>query len=217
MSWIVVATLGVLMISAWAGSIYTDRFTSELPGDGLLSTRGLYAAANRRFWLDDFYHKVIVDRSVKMGQRLENFDGEVSDRITGTPTHRASPAYSGVSWEESYLAARTQVTDDILSNETDVKAGLMAQLRALGAEPEKIQTIKGESVFKSSGLFGVLTGAAVSIANWIESNIFNRWHGGIARTGGSFGNALYRFEDWLGQPRFVIVILILLAAAYRSG
>ena len=54
MSWVVIATLGLLMLTTWGASIYTERFTPEVPGDGLSTTRGIYVAAQKRFWLDDF-------------------------------------------------------------------------------------------------------------------------------------------------------------------
>ena len=71
------------MLTTWGASIYTERFTPEVPGDGLSTTRGIYVAAQKRFWLDDFYHKFCVGRSVRLGQRLAAFDREAIDQITG--------------------------------------------------------------------------------------------------------------------------------------
>ena len=216
MSWVVIATLGLLMLTTWGASIYTERFAPEVPGDGLSGTRGIYVAAQKRFWLDDFYHKFCVGRSVHLGQKLEAFDRETIDQITGTPKPEKRSVGIDAAWEESFMAAAASGTGNVLGSKNDEmgnddEAGLLARLQTLGddsAAQSQPGQQAGKSLPRGSGLFGGLTDAISRAAGWIEHTVFDRLHGGVARTSGSFGNTLYQIEDALGKP-FVLALTVI--------
>ncbi|KMW59930.1 NADH-ubiquinone oxidoreductase chain L [Candidatus Rhodobacter oscarellae] len=218
MSWVVITVLGLLMLTAWAASIYTERYAPELPGDSLLNTRGLYVAAQKRFWLDDFYHKFVVGRSVQLGRTLEGFDRDAIDAVTGTPSPETRSVGVDAAWEASFLAARAQGMDDVLGKKSDEEAGLLARLEALGAEPSgAASAVTADEIPRGSGFFGRLTEIATRITGWIEKTVFDRLHGGVARTGGSMGGALYRIEEMLGRPAVLGVTVIAVVGGIILG
>lgn len=218
MSWIVITTLGLLMLTAWAASIYTERFAPELPGDSLLNTRALYVASQKRFWLDDFYHKFVVGRSVALGQRFEGFDRDAIDTITGTQSPESRAVGVDAAWEASFLAARAQGLDDVLGSKSDEEAGLLARLQELGAG-SGIPSRQGaaDAGPRGSGLFGRITELAARVSGWIEKTIFDRLHGGVARTGGSMGGALYQIEELLGRPAVLGIMAIAVVGGIILG
>lgn len=225
MSWVVIATLGLLMLTTWGASIYTERFTPEVPGDGLSTTRGIYVAAQKRFWLDDFYHKFCVGRSVLLGQRLAAFDREAIDQITGTPKPEKRSAVIDAAWEKSFIAAAASGTGNVLGskndNATDAEAaGLLARLQTLGDDSlnrSQVSQQTGDSLPRGSGLFGGFTEAISRAAGWIEHTVFDRLHGGVARTSGSFGNTLYQIEDALGKPVVLGLMVIVVIGGIILG
>lgn len=219
LSWIVIAALGLLMMITWAAAIYTERFATELPGDGLLNTRAIYVAAQKRFWLDDFYHKFIVGRSVRLGQRFESFDRDAIDRITGTPTPQTRSISVDAAWEESFLAVRARGQEDVLGTKNSQEVGLLEKLRELGVEQDLPTSSEsdGNNVARGSGLFGGITEIASRVSAWIERMVFDRFHGGVARTGGSFGAALYQIEDFLGRPAVLGVTVIIVIGGIILG
>ena len=216
MSWAVITVLGLLMLTAWAASIYTERFEAEVPGHGLLNTRALYVAAQKRFWLDDFYHKFVVGKSVRLGETLERFDREAIDAVTGAPAAEPQSMRVDASWEQSFLAARAQGMEDVLGNRSDEEAGLLARLEALGTGPGAPVTAT-DAMPHGTGFFGSLTSLAARITGWIETRIFDRLHGGVARTGGSMGGALYRIEEVLGRPAVLGITMIIVIGGIILG
>ncbi len=227
MSWVVIATLGLLMLTTWGASIYTERFAPEVPGDGLSGARGIYVAAQKRFWLDDFYHKFCVGRSVHLGQKLDAFDREAIDHITGTPKPEKRSVGIDAAWEASFMAARASGADNVLGRAGDSgnadEAGLLARLQKLGADSAAVpqadqpQTKPGDNLPRGSGLFGGITETFSRAAGWVEHSVFNRFHGGVARTSGSFGSALYQIEEALGKPAVLGLTVIVVIGGIILG
>lgn len=221
LSWAVVLVLGALLLSAWAASIHTERFAPELPGTGLLNTRTLYVAAQRRFWLDDLYHKVIVGRSVRLGKRLEAIDRDVIDRVTGTQADPLRSADADSDWEQGFLAARAAGLDDVLGQGSDERAGLLARLHELNArstdEAVTLDSTPKAAIDQGAGLFGGTVSVAGRISSWVERTIFDRLHGGVARTGGNLGEAFYQIEDFLGRPAVLVATCIVVVVGVLLG
>jgi len=116
-SWLgfaIVAAVGLLMISGWVAALFMDRFRPELPGRRLLRARGIYTAAMRRFWLDDFYHRVLVAGIVRLGNLLDRFDTNVIDRLVGTPAPADRVSSAGSTWESRYISAKTSGVEGLL-------------------------------------------------------------------------------------------------------
>ena len=219
LSWIVIATLGLLMLTAWSASIYTERFAPELPGDGLLNTRAIYVAAQKRFWLDDFYHKFIVGRLVRLGKRFEAFDREAIDSVTGTSTPQPRSVDVDVAWEESVLNARAGGLEDVLGNRNDQELGLLSKLQDLGAQSDvaPVAIERHEDNLRGAGFFGRLTEFAARISGWIERRVFDRLHGGVADAGGSFGNVFYKIEEMLSRSYVLGIIFIIVISGIIVG
>ena len=219
MNWAVIAALGMLLLTAWVASIYTERFAPELPGDGLLNTRAIYVAAQKRFWLDDFYHKFVVGKSVNLGQKLENFDRNVIDQATGTPAMQTRSVDADKAWEENFLAARAHGMQDVLGAKNAEEAGLLAKLQTLDATSRAPAELNSNITKPSSGsgFFGTLTELASRISLGIERMIFDRFQGGVARTSGSFGEALYRIEEFLGRPTVLGLTVIIVIGGIILG
>lgn len=218
MSWIVITVLGLLMLTAWSATIYTERLSPELSRDGMLGARRLYVAAQKRFWLDDFYHKFVVGKAVSLGQSLQRFDREVIDAATGNPRPEARSVSVDAAWENTVLAARADGMEDVLGQKDDEEAGLLARLETLGADPGRISVAHShEAVVRGSGVFGRLTELAASVSGWIETKIFDRVHGGAARAGGSVGGLLYQIEELLGRPAALGITVIVLIGGIIVG
>lgn len=217
MSWIVITVLGLLMLTAWAASVFTERFESEVPGQGLLNTRGLYVAAQKRFWLDDFYHKFVVGKSVRLGETLERFDRDAVDAVTGTPAVEPQSLRVDAAWEQSFLAARAEGMSDVLGGRSDEEAGLLARLESLGAASGRAAVAVEDSVPRGTGFFGRLTEIATRVTGWIETRIFDRLHGGVAKTGGSLGGSLYQIEEMLGRPAVLGITVIVMIGGIIVG
>lgn len=217
MSWAVIAALGGLLLVAWASAVHTERFESEVPGDGLMRTRGIYVAAQKRFWLDDLYHKVIVGRAVKMGQQLDTFDRETIDWVTGTPEPEPRSVRVDAAWEQGFLAAKAGGLDDVLGGRSAEEAGILARLQTLGAGESLTRPEPASADVRGSGLFGGLAALAARISGWVESSIFDRLHGGVARSGGSFGAMLYRAEEFFGRPAILAITMVVVIGGIILG
>ena len=154
LSFLVVAAIGLLMISAWVAALFMDRFRAEVPGLGLIRARGVYAAAMRRFWLDDFYHLVIVGGAVRLGQQLDRFDARIIDRIVGAPAAAGRISGAAVIWEKRYLAARA--------------AGIAGALGSIGAAANSKPLLGANPDSGSSGLLPWLTTAISRDSGLVE-------------------------------------------------
>lgn len=217
MSWVVIAALGGLLLVAWASAVHTERFESEVPGDGLTRTRAIYVAAQKRFWLDDLYHKFIVGRAVRMGQRLDTFDRETIDWVTGTPEPEPRSVRVDAAWEEGFLKARAEGLVDVLGDRSAEEAGILARLQALGASESPARFEPVNPGVRGSGLFGGIAAIASRVSGWVETTIFDRLHGGVARSGGSFGALLFRLEELFGRPITLCITIVFVVVAIIVG
>lgn len=220
MSWAVITILGLLMLTAWAASVYTERFEEEVPGQGLLNTRGLYVAAQKRFWLDDFYHKFVVRKSVQLGESFGRFDRDAIDAATGSPKPEVGVRAVNSAWEANVLAAKAGGLDDILGNRSDSEISLLSRLEVMasGTEGAAVKpTGASEPNLTRVGVLGGVVSIAARVTGWIETNIFDRLHGGAARAGGSMGGVFYRIEELLGRPVVLAITMIVVIGGVIVG
>jgi len=154
LGFLVVAAIGLLMISAWVAALFMDRFRAEVPGLGLIRARGVYAAAMRRFWLDDFYHLVIVGGAVRLGQQLDRFDARIIDRIVGAPASAGRISGAAMIWEKRYLAARA--------------AGIAGALGSVGAAANSKALLGPNPESGGSGLLPWLTTASTRDSGLVD-------------------------------------------------
>lgn len=203
LSFFVVAAIGLVMMSAWAGALFMDRFRPEVPGLKLIRARSLYTAAMRRFWLDDFYHRVLVAGFVKLGAWLDRFDTNVIDRLVGAPTAASRIRSASSTWEVRYLAARA--------------AGIAGTLGTLGtaANVKPISDPKAES--GSGGLLPWLTSASARSSGYIEQKFVAESAGvmGTITSYASRSSALFE-KDVIAQGQGLIGVATD-GAAFVSG
>ena len=166
LSFLVVAAIGLLMISAWVAALFMDRFRAEVPGLGMIRARGVYAAAMRRFWLDDFYHLVVVGGAVRLGQWLDRFDTRFIDRIVGAPVSAGRIGSASVTWERRFLAARA--------------AGISGALGSIGVAENSRPLLGLNPESGSRGLLPWLTTASANSSQFVEQNVVAEGAGVIA-------------------------------------
>ena len=156
---------------------------------------------------------------MRLGERFDAFDRDAIDRITGTSTPQTRSISVDAAWEESFLAVRARGQEDVLGTKNPQETGLLEKLRELGAEEDLpiSSASDGKGVARGSGLFGGITDVASRVSAWIERMVFDRFHGGVARTGGSFGAALYQIEDFLGRPAVLGVTVIVVIGGIILG
>ena len=157
LSFLVVAAIGLLMISAWVAALFMDRFRAEVPGLGMIRARGVYAAAMRRFWLDDFYHLVVVGGAVRLGQLLDRFDTRFIDRIVGAPVSAGRIGSASVTWERRFLAARA--------------AGISGALGGIGLAENSRPLLGPKPETGSRGLLPWLTTASANSSQFVEQKV----------------------------------------------
>lgn len=166
LSFLVVAAIGLLMISAWVAALFMDCFRAEVPGLGMIRARGVYAAALRRFWLDDFYHLVVVGGAVRLGQLLDRFDTRFIDRIVGAPVSAGRIGSASVTWERRFLAARA--------------AGISGALGSIGVAENSRPLLGLNPETGSRGLLPWLTTASANSTQFVEKNVVAEGAGVIA-------------------------------------
>jgi hypothetical protein len=225
-------SIGLLILSAWAMALFMDRFHPEVPGLAMIRARGLYTAAMRRFWLDDFYHQVVVAGCIKLGRWLDQIDSRIIDRIVGAPAAAARIQSANTTWETRYLAARsagvtadaakTSLGDDVLSWLTlsnvrrssttqqpvsNTQGGVAGALTGIASKSAAI--VEKDMIASGQGLLSAVTKASAIITNWVEYNIFELGvHSGVSQTGGTLGKVLYMIEERLGHPIIIGIFII---------
>ncbi len=207
LSFLVVAAIGLLMISAWVAALFLDRFRAEVPGLGLIRARGIYAAAMRRFWLDDFYHLVIVGGAVRLGQLLDRFDTRVIDRVVGAPVTASRIGSAGATWEMRFLAARAAGIRGALGSSTiaGTGSGLLPWLSAASAQSSGYK--EPAHLAAGIGVAGTLTAYASQSSALFEKDVIAQGQGliGIATTFASRSSALFE-KDVIAQGQGLIGI-----------
>ncbi len=185
----IIVAVGLLMISGWVAAIFMDRFSPELPGARMLRARTLYTAAMRRFWLDDFYHRVLVAGAVRFGKFLDRFDTNIIDRLVGTPAPAIRIRSASSTWEAQYIEAKaagvtgvlgkldnnTQSTADDKSDRE--KSGILSWLTSASND----NSAYGEKYFaaESTGIAGKFTAFASRAAEFFETDIIGQIQGFI--------------------------------------
>jgi NADH-quinone oxidoreductase subunit L len=199
-SFLVITSLGLLMLSAWAASIFMDRFRPEIPGSSLIRARIVYTAAMRRFWLDDFYHRVIVAGAVKLGSLLDRFDTNIIDRLVGAPATADRIRSASSTWETRYLAAKAAGVAGALGtlasaanvapvhdarNESG-SGGLLPWLTAASARSSVF--VEQRFVAEGAGVAGALTSYASRTSALFEKDVIAQGQGliGVATDGAAF-------------------------------
>ena len=191
LSFAVVAAIGLLMLSAWAAAIFTDRFQPELPGVKFLRARTMYVAAMRRFWLDDFYHRVIVAGTVKFGVLLDRCDTNFIDRLVGAPVSARRISSAGSTWEMQYLAART--------------AGVAGVLGNLAASASSQPAVARHAENGSTGLLPWLATASARSSGYVEERFVAEGAGMIGAATAYAARASALFEkDVIAQGQGLI-------------
>ena len=193
LSFLVVAAIGLLMISAWVAALFMDRFRAEVPGLGLIRARGVYAAAMRRFWLDDFHHLVVVGGAVRLGQLLDRFDTRIIDRIVGAPVSANRIGSASATWEQRYLAARA--------------AGIAGALGTIGAAANSKPLLGPYPETGSGGLLPWLTSASARSSGYVEQYVVAEGAGvmGTITSYASRSSALFE-KDVIAQGQGLIGI-----------
>ena len=202
-SFLVIAALGLLMLSAWAASIFMDRFRPEIPGLNLIRARIIYTAAMRRFWLDDFYHRVIVAGAVKLGALLDRFDTSIIDRMVGAPVTADRIRSASSTWEVRYLAAKA--------------AGVAGALGTLGSPANVAPVPDRKSQSSSGGLLPWLTAASARSSGFVEQRFVAEGAGvaGALTAYASRSSALFE-KDVIAQGQGLIGV-VTDGAAFVSG
>jgi len=184
LSFTIVASVGLLMVSGWVAALFMDRFHPELPGLKLLRARTLYTAAMRRFWLDEFYHRVLVAGAVRFGNLLDRFDANVIDRLVGTPIPADRIKSASSTWETRYIAAKasgvkgvlgTLATPVDLSPTPDPKpqgGGILPWLTAASARSSA--HVEESFIAKGAGGVGALTAFASRSSQFIEQRFVSQ-------------------------------------------
>jgi hypothetical protein len=152
----------------------------------LAQSRFAYAAALSRWWLDDAAEAVAVAPLRRLAKDLDLLDTAVVDRATGLPAPAVRALSSLAQWEERHVGAP-----------------LFRGRDELGVD-------------RAPGLVGKFTEWTAAAFHLLEDVVVIRGLGeGFVRGGRLLGSVLLRVEHYLGQPRllFVIVVLVLLLAA----
>jgi NADH-quinone oxidoreductase subunit L len=192
MSFGVVAAIGLVMMISWAAALMMDRFNPELPGTAMLRARGLYAAAMKRFWLDDFYHRVIVAGAVQLGRMLGRFDNEVIDRMVGAPAPAGRIRSANTTWEQRFIAARSAGIAGILGSAATSAGAPETKPRRGGLLPWLTEAsarssgqVETHVIAAGSGVVGALTATASRSSALFEKDIIAQGQGliGIATDG----------------------------------
>ena len=171
------ALLGVMLAVSWATTIFFERFRPELSALVLLNARGVYVAALNRFWIDEYYHRYLVNGCKRLGQALERLDVRVIDRIVGAPLPESARApMGGVSWEERYLAARATGSATPVLGSYDRDGSQDSRARGLAGGLATVASsasnwTESHVVARASGLAGGAVEAAASASNWTERRI----------------------------------------------
>ena len=207
LSFLVVAAIGLLMISAWVAALFMDRFRAEVPGLGLIRARGVYAAAMRRFWLDDLYHLVIVGGAVRLGQQLDRFDARIIDRIVGAPVTASRIGSASATWEARFLAARADGISGALGTLTKAGtgSGLLPWLSTASAQ--RSGYAEPARLTENIGVAGTLTAYASQSSALFEKDVIAQGQGliGIATNFASRSSALFE-KDVIAQGQGLIGI-----------
>jgi len=217
----IVLAVGLVMISGWAAALFMDRFRPELPGLKLLRARTVYTAALRRFWLDDFYHRVLVAGAIKFGNLLDRFDTGVIDRMVGTPASAGRIRSVSSTWETRYIAAKASGVEGLLGTlETPDESlpDLVPEVKGGGILPWLISTgsrsseyVERQVVSKGAGIFGAMLAIASKFSDFFEKNVFETGvNEGVSQSGGLLGKSLYRLEELLGH-RLVVGTTVVVA------
>ncbi len=201
LSFAIIAAVGLLMISAWAAALFMDRFRPELPGSKLIRARTLYTAAMRRFWLDDFYHLVLVAGAVKLGKLLDRFDTNVIDRMVGAPAPADREGSASSTWEARYLAAKA--------------AGIEGALGTV--DPSAEASLDHDPTAKSGGLLPWLTGASARSTGYIEKHFVSRGAGVVGRITAFAAHISALFEKEVIVQAQGFIGLVTEGTAYISG
>lgn len=186
LGFLVVAAIGMLMISAWVAALFMDRFRAEVPGFGLIRARRIYVAAMRRFWLDDFYHKKVVAGTVWLGQQLDRFDSGVIDRLVGAPITAGRIGSASAIWEQRFLAARGAGISGALGNAVPPRStegvlvdngsvGLLPWLGAISAQSSAYY--EPPRFDEGMSLAGKITDYAAQTSALIEKDVISRGQG----------------------------------------
>ena len=183
-SYVALGILGFVLLAGWATAIFLDRFKAELPGQALLRTRGLYAMALHRFWLDEFYWRYVVGTALALGRLLDRVDSQVVDRIVGAPVIASRIGSAGVTWETRVLAAK---------GAPEGVAGATSAARA-SQDPHRGERPDGgrDDV---TGLAGWLTQASAGSTGWVEREVVARapgFAGTLAATASGFSGSVER-------------------------
>jgi len=217
----IVLAVGLVMVSGWAAALFMDRFRPELPGLKLLRARTVYTAALRRFWLDDFYHRVLVAGAIKFGNLLDRFDTGVIDRMVGTPTSEGRIRSVSSTWETRYIAAKASGVEGLLGTlETPDESAPdpVPEIKGGGILPWLISTgsrsseyVERQVVSKGAGIFGAMLAIASKFSDFFEKNVFEAGvNEGVSQSGGLLGKSLYRLEELLGH-RLVVGTTVVVA------
>ncbi len=217
----IVLAVGLVMVSGWAAALFMDRFRPELPGLKLLQARTVYTAALRRFWLDDFYHRVLVAGAIKFGNLLDRFDSGVIDRMVGTPTSAGRIRSVSSTWETRYIAAKASGVEGLLGTlETpdESRSDPAPEIKGGGILPWLISTgsrsseyVERQVVSKGAGIFGAMLAIASKFSDFFEKNVFETGvNEGVSQSGGLLGKSLYRLEELLGH-RLVVGTTVVVA------
>ena len=188
----VVAAIGMVMMISWAAALLMDRFNPELPGTAILRARGLYAAAMKRFWLDDFYHLVVVAGAVRLGRLLARIDSEVIDRAVGSPAPVGRIRSANTTWEQRFIAARSAGVPGMLGSAAmsgappdsrPSRGGLLPWLTEASAR--STGQVEKHVISASGGVMGALTASASRSSALFEKDIISQGQGliGIATDG----------------------------------
>ena len=214
LSFLVVAAIGLLMISAWVAALFMDRFRAEVPGLGMIRARGVYAAAMRRFWLDDFYHLIVVGGAVRLGKLLDRFDARVIDRIVGAPVTVGRIDSARATWETRFLAARAAgIAGALGSVGTTARAGTSPGQTAESGSGGLLSWLTAASAQGSGpaeaqhgmGLAATLTSYASQSSARIERDVIAKGQGlfGAATEFASRSSALFE-KDVIAQGQGLI-------------
>ena len=188
----VVAAMGLLMLSGWTAAIFMDRWQPELPGVRMLPARRLYVAAARRFWLDDFYHLVIVAGAVRLGAVLDRFDTRIIDRVVGAPAAASRVKTDSSIWEARFLAARSGGLAGIFGAPADPATagaggatdGLLPWLATTSARSTGQADAKIAAT--GTGMVGAITAYASGTSALFERDVISQGQGLIGwATGGA--------------------------------
>lgn len=194
---VLLGLLLLLIFSAWATTMYVDRFRSEQPGLMFFRRRRLYNLVLNRFWLDELFGAAVIRPVRRLGRALDSFDTRVIDSFTGAPpAARRLPEAAGT-WEERILesgAAAAVVAprgdlampasswDDERRREAEATAadaaGVLGWLTSKSAiAARQVETEIGTA----TGILGLAAKAGADASGWIETEVGRHSPGGGGR------------------------------------